>query len=150
MGTCLPVGWHVISSADLQSRGAPREVVIAFQADTAVSGRFPLVTVTSQPLPSGMDAATFDTQSRQSVKTLPGYSLVDERDVKVDKQPLKLHIFTAQPIGEQPVQRFYQLSAPGKDMGYTFTGVLPLSVSKEDEAKMLTLLTHVTFVEPQE
>lgn len=148
IGTCLPAGWHVVSNTDLQTRGAPREVVIAFQADTAISGRYPLVTVTSQAMPSGMDAATFDQQSRDSVKTLPGYAQVDARDTKIDKNTVKLNIFTAQPIGDQPVQRFYQLSIPSGDKGYTFTGVLPVSVASNDEAKMLTLLTHVTFVAP--
>lgn len=147
LGTCLPEGWHVVNASDLQTRGAPHEVDVAFQANDALSGRFPLVTVTSQTLADGSSVEEFDEQSRDSVKTLAGYTLIDERVQEVDNQPTTLHIFTAQPIAEQPVQRFYQLSYPSDGKGYTFTGVLPLSVEKAEENKMLTLLTNVTFVE---
>lgn len=150
VGTCLPEGWHVVDTADLQARGAPREVHVAFQADEAIAGRFPLVTVTTQQLAQGLKPNEFDEQSRQSVKTLPGYALVDEREVKVDNVPYTLHIFSAQPIAEQPVQRFYQVSVAAEGQGYTFTAVLPLTVSKEDEAKAVTLLTNVTLVETKD
>lgn len=150
VGTCLPEGWHVVDTADLQSRGAPREVLVAFQADEAIAGRFPLITVTTQQLAQGLKPAEFDEQSRQSVKTLPGYTLVDERETEVDNLPYTLHIFSAQPIAEQPTQRFYQISVAGEGRGYTFTGVLPLTVSKEQEAGVLTLLSNVTLTETKE
>lgn len=150
VGTCLPEGWHVVDAGDLQARGAPREVIAAFQADEAIAGRFPLVTVTDQQLPSGQKPKEFDVQSRLSVKTLPGYALVDEREVAVDSVPYTLHVFTAQPIAEEPVQRFYQLSAAGESRGFTFTGALPLTVSNAEEERLLTLLTHVTLVHAAE
>ncbi len=148
VGTCLPENWHVVTTADLQTRGAPGEVVVAFQANDSIAGRFPLVTVTSQSLTVAMDPVTFDAQNRTSVKTLPGYTLVDEKKTVIDGEDLMLHIFTAQPVAEQAVQRFYQISSSVKDKGYTFTGVLPLSVNKETEAAMMTIMTHVTFTDP--
>ena len=150
IGTCLPEGWHVVGSEDLAARGAPREVVVAFQADDAVTGRFPLVTVTSQPLSGAPSVEEFDEQSRESVKTLPGYTLVEDRETEIDNQPTTLHIFTAQPIAEQPVQRFYQVSYPSGGKGYTFTGVLPLSVDRVDEERLITLLENITFIEAEE
>lgn len=140
----------MVSAEDLQTRGSPREVVIAFQSDTPISGRFPLVTVTAQSLAGEADVTEFDEQSRQAVKTLPGYSLVDEKAQTIDEQSTTLHIFTAQPIAEQPVQRFYQVSYPSGGKGYTFTGVLPLSVAKDEETRLMTLLTNITFTERKE
>lgn len=140
----------MVSAADLQSRGSPREVAVAFQADDAIGGRFPLVTVTTQSLTAGEKTADFDQQSRNAVKTMPAYTVVDEREVTVDEETSTLHVFTAQPIAEQPVQRFYQLSVAHDGQGFTLTGVLPLTVDTKDEAKMKTLLTHVTFEKPKD
>lgn len=148
-GTCLPEGWHVVDVADLQGRGAPREVVAAFQAETAAAGRFPLVTVTEQPLAGDIGAEEFDAQSREAVTTLPGYALIDDETVAIDGNDITLHVFSAQPIGDQPVQRFYQLSVAGKQKGYTFTGVLPISADKEAEARLTTLLKNVTLSDPE-
>ena len=145
VGTCLPQGWHVVDRDILRERGLPAEVIAAFQADQAVSGQFPTITVTRELLSKDMTAAEYSEASIQSVGTLPGYSSIDTRSLTVDGQQVALHIFSAQLQESQPKQWFYQVSAVSGKNGYTYTAALPLSVEDSLEQRVLLILQNVTF-----
>lgn len=148
IGTCLPDGWHVVDRADLDQRGIPGEVVVAFQSDAPISGQLATVTVTREPLTQEMDAKTYSDLSVQSVQGLPGYNLIDERTVTVDGDSITLHIFTAQPRIDEPETRFYQVSVPLGQSGYTYTAATPVAVEKDLENQVLLILRNATLRGP--
>ncbi|MDO8649058.1 MAG: hypothetical protein Q7R81_04730 [Candidatus Peregrinibacteria bacterium] len=148
VGTCLPQGWSVIDRATLVERGLPQEVTVGFQAATAVSGQFPTVAVTTETLADPIDAAAYSEASIRSVTVLPKYTLVDTRPVTVEGQEVQIHIFTAQPVAEEPERRFHQVSTVHGNNGYTFTALTPVSVDSDLEEQVLLILEHMTFTEP--
>lgn len=149
IGTCVPEGWHVVDEEQLDDRGVPDEVVVAFQSDTPFSGQFPTVTVTRETLPRSMTSAEYSEASVLSVQALPNYDEIDKKTVAVDKEDVELHIFTAQPREDQPVTRFYQVSAVSEGIGYTFTAATPVSVNGDLDAQIRLILSNATFTEPE-
>ncbi|MBI1813332.1 hypothetical protein HY285_04325 [Candidatus Peregrinibacteria bacterium] len=149
IGVCLPDGWRVVDRQTLTARGAPEDTVVAFQAGSPVSGQFPTVTITSEMLQQQVQSSTYSEASIRSVAQLPGYKLLDSRNATVDGQALQLHIFTAQPVADEPARRFYQLSAVSQNTGYTVTGLTPLSVSSTLEQQVLLILQSLTFQAPK-
>ncbi len=149
IGMCLPAGWKVVDRETLDAHGVPPEVIAAFQADNAVSGQFPTVLVTQEALKEQMDSSTYSKASVRTVASLPGYKLIDDRSAKIDGTPVDLHIFTAQPIADEPERRFYQISGVSKGNGYSFTGLGPLSISSSLENQLLLMLNSVTFTQPK-
>lgn len=146
VGTCLPEGWHVVDRGELDDRGVPVEVTTAFQSDAPYSGQFATVTVTREVLPQHLDSVAYSEASILSVQTLPGYEEIDRRSVTIDAAKVTLHIFTAQPRGDQPESRFYQVSAVSPDtIGYTFTGATPVSVPDELETQIIAILRNATL-----
>lgn len=145
VGTCLPAGWKATDPVLLRGRGVPEEVTAVFQADQMAAGQIPTVIVTKELLLRDFDARSYGDASVQSVKTLPGYTLLDERVVKVDGEKVPLHIFTAQPIAEEPAKRFYQVSTVFRKVGYTFTGTLPVTVEEDLEEQVLLVLKGARF-----
>ncbi len=145
VGMCLPAGWKVVDRETLDAHGIPPEVIAAFQADKAVSGQFPTVLITQEPLKEQMDSAAYSKASMRAVAALPGYKLIDDRSAKLDGAPVDLHIFTAQPIADEPERRFYQISGVSKGNGYSFTGLGPLSISSSLESQLLLMLNSATF-----
>ncbi|MBI3618799.1 hypothetical protein HY213_02060 [Candidatus Peregrinibacteria bacterium] len=145
VGVCLPDGWRVVDRQTLTARGTPEDTVVAFQADKPVSGQFPTVTITSEILQQQVQSATYSEASIRSVAALPGYKLIDSRNAKVDGQDLQLHIFTAQPVTDEPARRFYQLSAVSQNTGYTVTALTPISVGSTLEQQVLLILHSFTF-----
>jgi hypothetical protein len=150
LGTCLPAAWHVVTGDELQARGVPEDVLVAFQADDAVSGLFPIVTVTSEALSGDYTSERYSEESVQSVQGLPGYEIIDQRSMAVDGENVRMHIFGAQPVNEEPKQRFYQVSAVHEQKGYTLTAVLPLSIESTWEDAVTLILTHLSFKNPEE
>lgn len=148
VGVCLPTGWKVLDKETLESKGVPSEVSIAFQAEKAVSGQFISVTVTRETLPQTVDSKTYSQASIRAVSALPGYTLIDSRPSTVDEQEVEIHIFSAQPVPEEPARRFYQVSAVSGEIGYTFTAATPLSVSDALEKQILAIMRSVTFKQP--
>ena len=144
-GTCLPSGWKSIDPISLRSRLVPDDVIAVFQADQFASNQIPTVIVTKEILVRDWDAASYSDASIKSVQTLVGYALLDERDVTVDDEKVRLHTFSAQPIPEEPVKRFYQLSTVVRRVGYTVTATLPLSPERDLEKQVLFILDGVTF-----
>ncbi len=145
VGTCLPSGWIVLDRAMLDQRGAPPEVITAFQADKPVSGQFPTVTVTREMLKQPMTSKEYSDASLQSVTGLPGYEEGDTRTVTIDGESVALHTFTAQPRSDEPRIRFYQVSIAGEGAGYTYTGALPLTVAAAVQSQVTLVLQNATL-----
>jgi hypothetical protein len=150
IGVCLPQGWNVVDRETLNQRGLADDVIIAFQAQDAIAGQFPTVTVTVEAVPASTDSAAYSQASIRAVSALPGYKLIDTRTAKVDGDSVSLHIFTAQPLSEEPERRFYQVSAVHSGKGYTFTGLTPLSVSSSLEKQVTSMLQSATFKDQME
>ena len=147
VGTCLPKGWHVVDRGGLDERGAPPEVLVAFQADNPVSGQFPTVTVTREVLTQKLTSSAYSDASVHSVEKLPEYQHVESKEVSIDGETLQMHTFTAQPRSDQPKARFFQVSMALNDIGYTFTGAVPLSVESAIENQIKLMLTNATLKE---
>lgn len=150
VGTCLPTGWNALSHDEVIARGMPQEVRIAFQAVDTLSGQFPTVTVTHERLREEMKPADYSAASMELVARRKDYTKVDATDVTVDGQKVSLHVFSAQPLSEEPKQRFYQLATSAGTDGYVFTAALPLTAPEELVSQVKLILTKVTFQAPEE
>lgn len=148
VGLCLPSGWRTISKEALRQRNMPEEVVVAFQTEEALAGQFPTVTVTVEDLDREVTPADYSAASMRAVTALPNYTLIDTRDAIVDDAEVNLHIFTAQPIAEEPARRFFQISTVSDRTGYTFTGLTPVSVPDAIEKQVVGILESATFTDP--
>ncbi len=150
VATCIPDGWHVVDRTQLDQRGLPSEVFVAFQSDASISGQYPTVTVTREPLVEDVTSTAYSEASVESVKALPGYEQIDERSTAVDGQEVTLHIFSAQPRSEEPRARFYQLSLAREKQGYTFTAAVPLAVDEAIENQILLIMRNASLSAPPE
>ena len=151
VGACLPQGWGVVDSETLRQRGVPEDTIVAFQAEEAVSGQFPTVTVTSEPLSDVTAPTTYSKASIRSVSVLPGYTLIDSVQVNIDAEAIDLHVFTAKPVADEPSRRFYQVSTVANNMGYTLTATTPVSIDDALEKQVYFILQSATFkVEEEE
>ncbi|MDD4628496.1 MAG: hypothetical protein PHE68_03840 [Candidatus Peribacteraceae bacterium] len=148
VGACLPDGWVSLDRVALDERGAPEDVVVAFQMKDAVAGQFPTVTVTQEPLANPVTPASYSDATIRSVSILPGYKLVDKKSTKIDDVSLSVHIFLAQPVPGEPQRRFYQVSTTKEKTGYTVTATTPVSVPATLDADVIKILGSVTFVVP--
>lgn len=148
IGACLPGSWKLIDRTELAQRGVPEDVLIAFQSDTAVSGQFPTVSVTREPLSTVVAPADYSDATIRSVSVLPGYKLIDQKKVTIDGVSLPVHVFFAQPLTGEPQRRFLQVSTVVGQNGYAITALTPLTVSSDLESEILTILGSVTFVAP--
>lgn len=149
VGACLPEHWNVIDRSVLSSRGVPEDTIVAFQAKDPVSGQFPTITVTREPLAAVTDPVAYSDATIRSVAVLPNYAVLDQRQEKIDGTSLSLMAFSAQPVSGEPQRRFYQVSTVVGKMGYTVTAVAPLTVTSALENEILTILGSVTFVAPE-
>ncbi|TSC58345.1 MAG: hypothetical protein Greene041619_569 [Candidatus Peregrinibacteria bacterium Greene0416_19] len=149
IGLCLPDGWTVMDRETLNRRGAPSEMVAGFQKEAAVAGQFPTLTVTREAVATGIDSTAYSKASIRSVAQLPGYKLLDERDLRIDGKPVGLHIFSAKPLPEEPERRFYQVSVATKEVGYSFTALTPLAVNDSLARQIVTMMHSITLTEPE-
>ena len=147
VGTCLPKGWQVLDSETLRQRGVPEETIAAFQREAAISGQFPTVAVTKEPLADPVTPVQYSDANIRSVQVLDAYKQIDNKDFTVDGVKVKMDIFTAQPVQGEPQRRFYQVSTTVKDVGYTFTGVAPQSIDAATEKEILLMFQKMTFKE---
>jgi hypothetical protein len=148
IGMCLPKGWGVLEEEALADRGVPAQVMVAFQSDTVVSGQTPTITVTSERLTAPLDTPAYSKASVRSVTTLPGYKLIDSRQIDVEGQKADMHVFSAQPVPSDPERRFTQVSAVAANVGYTVTALTPVSISDSLEKQITLILSSLRFSEP--
>lgn len=149
VGLCLPEGWTIVDRETLGRRGVPEETVVAFQAEKAVSGQYPTVTVTRESLSDTVTAADYSQANVRSVSTLPNYKRIDEKSVKIGSEKVTLHTFNSKPLPDEPERRFYQLSIVSGRTGYTVTGLTPISVSSTIEKDVQTILQSIIFEDPE-
>jgi hypothetical protein len=148
VGLCLPEGWQVIGKEALAAKGIPEEVAVAFQKESPISGQFPTVTVTQEPLQGPANPVSYSEAGVRTVSVLPGYKLLDTDALTIDGEEITLHIFTAQPVASEPARRFYQVSSVSKEVGFTVTGVMPLSIESDLEREMIVILRSFTLKKP--
>jgi len=149
-GTCLPDDWIVIDTETLRQRGVPDDTLVAFQSDVPVAGQFPTVSLTWEPLAQVVKPADYSAANIRSVGVFPGYKQVDARDIRIDDEKLTLHIFTAQPVSDEPLHRYYQVSTVIGSDGYTLTATTPVSVDDDLENQILLIMRNATFEIPEE
>ena len=150
VGVCLPKGWTVIEQETLRQRGVAGDTIVAFQASEAVSGQFPTVTVTREALAQVATALNYSDANIRSVSVLPMYELIDSTSMSIDADTVNLHIFTAQPVSDEPARRFYQVSTVANGIGYTVTSAVPVSVKDSIEKEIISILQSTTFEEEVE
>lgn len=148
VNACLPKGWKVLSRDQLTTLGVPEETVAAFQFETPHAGQLDTVTVTKEPLSQALSTPEYSASNMLAVSTLPEYKLIDKIVVTVDGAESAIHVFSARPSPDQPVRRYYQLSATVEKTGYTFTGSFPLSVEDSEANEVLFILKNASFKEP--
>jgi len=149
-GTCLPAGWTVIDRETMRQRGVPEETIAGFQTEEPVSGQYPTITLTRERLAQPATPSQYSDASIRSVEVLPGYELIDRRNHSIDGEDVSLHVFSLQPIQDEPRRRFYQVSTTVEENGYTVTATSPLSVDSSLEAEIQLILDRTTFEEPSE
>lgn len=145
---CLPKGWRVLSSETLRQLGVPEETVAAFQFDTPHAGQLDTVTVTREPLSMDMETPDYSQSNLLAVSALPDYRLIDKETVYIDGKQSALHVFSARPSADQPIRRYYQISAAQDKTGYTFTGSFPLSIQDNEAEQVRFILKNVSFKDP--
>lgn len=145
---CLPKGWRVLSSETLRELGVPEETVAAFQYETPHAGQLDTVTVTKEPLSETMETPDYSQSNILAVSSLPDYKLMDKETVTVDGKESALHVFSARPSPDQPIRRYYQVSAAKEKNGYTFTGSFPLSIQDAEADQVKFILKNISFSDP--
>ncbi len=145
---CLPKGWRVLSKETLAQLQVPEETMAAFQYETPHAGQLDTVTVTKEPLADAMKTPDYSESNILAVSALPDYKLIDKETVYVDGQESALHVFSARPSSDQPIRRYYQVSASQDRTGYTFTGSFPLSIEDDEAAQVKFILKNVSFKDP--
>ncbi|OIO54224.1 hypothetical protein AUJ46_03825 [Candidatus Peregrinibacteria bacterium CG1_02_54_53] len=150
VGACLPDAWQLLDRAELLQRGIPEDVIIAFQNETSVSGQYPTVSITREPLATVVEPVAYSEATIRSVAVLPGYKLIDQKKVTIDGISLPVHVFFAQPVTGEPQRRFLQVSTVVGQNGYTVTALTPLTVSSDLESEIFTILGSITFKAPVE
>ncbi len=145
---CLPAGWKVLSSDTLRQLGVPEETVAAFQHESPQAGQLDTVTVTKEPLTQDLSTTEYSDSNVIAVSALPDYKLIDKQTVTIDGAESAVHVFSARPAPEQPVRRYYQLSAVNNHAGYTFTGSFPLGVADSEAAQVEFILKSASFKDP--
>lgn len=145
---CLPEEWKVLSKEVLVSLGVPEETVAAFQSTTPHAGQLDTVTVTAEPLSTVISTTDYSQANVLAVSSLPEYQLIDKETVYIDGDETAIHVFSARPSADQPIRRYYQLSAAKERTGYSFTGSFPLSIEEDEAAQVMFILKSVSFKEP--
>ncbi len=129
--------------------GVGADTVLSLQTMKPVSGTLPTIVITQEMLKQPMNTTAYSAASIRAVSTLPGYQLIDERTTNVDGVSSEIHVYSAQPATDQPKNRYYQVSAVSKGVGYTATAYAPLSISQTLEQQIFLMLDSFTFVAPK-
>jgi len=147
---CLPDGWEIVEKSTLEKRGIPEDAMVAFQAEEPIAGQFPTVVVTKEPLKRTVDPGQYSDASMRSVAVFSAYKEVDVTDVDIGESTVKLHIFTAQPVAEEPLRKFYQLSTVQGTDGYTVTGTTPVAITDSVEDEVISIVKSISFAVSEE
>ncbi len=149
-GLCLSEGWEQILDATLKQEGVPMETVAAFHRTDPSGGQRDNIVVSMEALPGNVPALAYAEANLKVVEAVPDYAQLEKREVKIDGAVTLLHIFTARPVADLPVRRFYQLSIVKGMSGYTFTGTLPFATDDAAEKTLTDMLLSVTMEKPAE
>ena len=144
---CLSEGWTPVTDEELKAEGVPEETIAAFHLTDPRGGQRDNIVVTRERLPGEVSALAYSEANMRTIVKTPEYKLVEKREVKVDGEVATLHIFSARPVPDLPVRRFYQLSLTERSTGYTFTGTLPFSTASEVEEGLTDMLLSVSLEE---
>jgi hypothetical protein len=150
IGTCFPDGWSEVDRETLLQRGVSDETIAVFRSEDSISGHFPTVVVTREPLAQEILPADYSEANIRSVTVLPAYQEIDIQEMEIDDEEVQLHIFSAQPLKDEPGRRFFQVSTVHAGVGYTLTASLPLFVDQQVESEVELILKSTTFREPAE
>ncbi len=145
LNLCLPDKWIVMDRETRRQRGIPDETIVAIRFEEAISGQFPAVTVTKETMKREVTPLDYSEAGIRSVSTLPGYTLTDTKEVKVDGEKVSMHIFTAQPISDEPARKFFQISTVTGNEGYTITAAAPLFIESSIEKQIETIVMSISF-----
>ena len=144
---CLADGWEQIQETDLRAKGVPEETIAAFHLTEKRGGQRDNIVVSRENLPGAVSSRAYASANVKAVAGQPEYKRIEQRDVKMGGDVSMLHIFSAKPVPDLPVRRFYQLSLTVGTKGYTFTGTLPYAVENDIEQSLIDMLTSVTVAE---
>jgi hypothetical protein len=145
VGACLPKNWQVISSETMQERGVSNDAIVAFQSEEPVSGQFLTVGITQEVLREVIDPTMYSQANIRLVSALPGYELTDITSTTVDGSAVELHVFNAQPVSDEPVRKFYQISTVANAKGYSITGTSPVSISDSAQNEIIAIVQSLRF-----
>jgi len=56
-----------------------------------------------------------------------------------------MHVFTAQPISDEPARKFYQISTVKENDGYTITAASPLFIESSIEKQIESIVMSISF-----
>ena len=146
VGTCLPKDWQVIDAETMKERGVSDDAVAAFQSNEPSAGQFLTVSITKEVLTEPIEASMYSQANVRLVSALPGYTLIDVTAITIDEAKVDLHVFTAQPVSDEPVRKFYQISTVQNGIGYSVTGTSPVTVSDSIESQVIAIVQSVHFV----
>lgn len=145
LSLCLPDRWIVMDGETRRQRGIPDETIVAIRFEEAISGQFPAVTVTRETMRREVSPLDYSEAGIRSVSTLPGYTLTDTKEVRIDGEDVSMHIFTAQPISDEPARKFYQISTVSGNDGYTVTAAAPLFIESSVEKQIESIVMSISF-----
>ncbi|HCI03439.1 MAG: hypothetical protein QF755_06285 [Candidatus Peribacteraceae bacterium] len=145
LSLCLPDKWIVMDGETRRQRGIPDETIVAIRFEEAISGQFPAVTVTRETMKREVSPLDYSEAGIRSVSTLPGYTLMDTKEVKIDREDVSMHVFTAQPISDEPARKFYQISTVKGNDGYTITAAAPLFIESSIEKQIESIVMSISF-----
>ena len=149
-GLCLAEGWEQVSPDALKEKEVPMETLAAFHRTAESAGQRDNIVVAGETLPGTVGSLAYAEANQKVMETVPEYALIEKREVKINDAVTTLHIFTARPVPELPVRRFYQLNVTKGAKGYSFTGTLPFSIEEETEKTLIDMLLSVTLEESAE
>ena len=146
-GLCLAEGREQVSPDALTAKEVPRESLAAFHRTAESAGQRDNIVVAGETLPGTVGSLAYAEANQKVMEAVPEYALIEKREVKIDDAVTNLHIFTARPVPELPVRRFYQLNVTKGAKGYSFTGTLPSSTDEETENILIDMLLSVMLEE---
>jgi hypothetical protein len=149
-GICIAEGWEQVPDATLKEEGVPIETVAAFHRTEERGGQRDNIVVSVESLPGTVSPLAYSEANIAVIEAIPDYALLEKNEVKIDGKVTILHVFTARPVADLPVRRFYQLSLVKGTSGYTFTGTLPFSTDDASEDAITDMLLSVTMEKKEE
>src|SRR3989338_10439275 len=149
-GLCIGEGWEQLPDGALKEEGIPMETIAAFHRTDAAGGQRDNIVVSMETLPGNVPALAYAEANIKVIEAVPDYALLEKREVKIDGEVTILHMFTARPVADLPVRRFYQLSVVKGAKGFTFTGTLPFSTDDAAEKTITDMLLSVTMEKGEE